>query len=82
MSRSIKKTPVCGITTAESEKKDKQRASRATRRVNYTATKAPIELLEDFAPISNLQINGHGDCHFSKDGRQYVETKNSKITRK
>jgi hypothetical protein len=55
MSRSIKKTPICGITTAESEKKDKQRASRATRRVNYTATKAPIELLVKMADNMSKQ---------------------------
>ena len=34
MSRSTKKNPIRGVTTAETEKEDKQNASRAERRAN------------------------------------------------
>ena len=72
MSRSYKKSPFSAHTYAESEKRDKQRASRATRRVNAHRLKI-CQDLEEFAPLSNVQINGAGACMFDKDGRWRVE---------
>ncbi len=43
MSRSLKKTPVAGITTATSEKQDKRLANRLERRKN----KQLLEMTED-----------------------------------
>ena len=39
MSRSLKKHPFSGLTTARSEKKDKQAANRLLRRVTHAKTK-------------------------------------------
>jgi hypothetical protein len=51
MSRSRRKTPICGITTAESEKKDKRIANRKLRRrvraALHADPDAPLPLLRE-----------------------------------
>jgi hypothetical protein len=78
MSRSRKKNPIIGHTLAESEKRDKQRASRATRRVNAFRLKACQDLGE-FEPLSNAQINGAGAYVFAKDGKQTISPENPNL---
>jgi len=68
MSRSRRKTPICGITTAESDKRDKQLGNRRYRR----AANVAVGKGED-VPVYDLLVNPYS---FSKDGRQYV-SKNS-----
>jgi hypothetical protein len=69
MSRSYKKNPVTGHTKAKSEKADKQRCSRSTRRVNAMLLKTQGLSYE---PLTNVAINGHGSWLFAKDGKQYL----------
>ena len=61
MSRSYKKTPICGITTAKSEKSDKRFWNRSFRK------KRIILDGEEIAPVVI-----HTPQEFAKDGRQYV----------
>jgi hypothetical protein len=44
MARSRKKTPICGITTARSEKQDKRLANRKVRRAVNQALTTSLEL--------------------------------------
>ena len=64
MSRSRRKTPICGITVAESEKRDKQIANRRYRRAATVAVSSG-----DDPPLYNSIINPWA---FSKDGKQYI----------
>jgi hypothetical protein len=80
MSRSTKKALFHAHTYAPSEKKDKQRASRATRRVN--AIKLRSEDLEVYFPRTSFEINGAGEWMFAKDGRFYDKDLNIKLLRK
>lgn len=81
MSRSYRKTPIIPRTTAVSEKKDKQLASRATRRVNAERVKSSE--LEDIYPASSIEIYGSGNCKFDKDGKYWIgKTIPEKYTRK
>ena len=67
MSRSRKKTPVCGITTARSEKQDKRLANRRLRRGQKQAVERGDELLPLMREKSNV-------WSFAKDGRQMIDT--------
>ena len=70
MSRSYQKTPVCGHTTARSEKRDKQASHRRFRAVVRTIlTSAPPE--EDI-PIPSEKKQYPGSRHFAKDGKQWL----------
>ena len=55
MSRSRRKHPICGITTAESEKDDKQSAHRRERRVIRTIVHVDpnVDLLPHTRELSN-----------------------------
>jgi hypothetical protein len=69
MSRSIKKTPVFGITSAKSEKQDKQRAHGAERAHARTA-------LESASDLDGLMLTTRKEAHsnvydFAKDGKYY-----------
>ena len=64
MSRSYKKTPICGITTSESEKKDKQIANRRFRRNSHQLVKIGKE-----PPFRTREVSNAYD--FDKDGKQY-----------
>ncbi|MBE2895879.1 hypothetical protein HPC38_03155 [Pasteurellaceae bacterium HPA106] len=64
MSRSYRKTPICGITCIESEKQDKRRANRKFRRYTRQCVYIGIE-----PPFTLRQVSDVYD--FGKDGRQY-----------
>jgi hypothetical protein len=61
MSRSFKKTPVCGITGARSEKRDKRRANRTYRRLCRARLRSTFELPQ-MREVSNV-------WSFAKDGK-------------
>ncbi|NUQ80809.1 MAG: hypothetical protein HUU10_04285 [Bacteroidetes bacterium] len=65
MSRSRKKQPFTGITTAESEKKDKQIWNRKFRRKRK---QVDVDGLDD-----RIVIKKDGDRSFSKDGKQRLK---------
>lgn len=77
MSRSRKKAPYVPITTASSEKEDKQIADRKNRRVNKTL----LTTSEDDAALRDRKEFGSGWC-FSKDGKQRIDPSQSKDLRK
>ena len=70
MTRSFKKTPICGHTLADSDKKDKQLFNRRMRRkVNFTLKK----LKEEFDGLPEKpEHRKTGAYTFSKDGKQYL----------
>lgn len=65
MSRSFRRSPFCGMTTAESEKKDKQLAHRRERRiVRQILDSDPLRpVLPHRREVSNV-------WSFDKDGKQ------------
>jgi hypothetical protein len=67
MSNSFKKNPICGHTTAKSDKKDKQMASRYYRRVCQISLNI---LGEDYQEKSSKLVYGDGNYVFAKDGKQ------------
>jgi hypothetical protein len=71
MARSRRKTPKCGVTTAESEKKDKVLSHRATR----SATKQALLKDEDAAipPLRDRDVTN--TYSMSKDGKQSFDPK-------
>lgn len=81
MSRSFKRTPICGITTAVSEKQDKRLANRKlrskTRSMLNVAVKADSSgvLLPSIREVSNV-------WSFDKDGKQWLDRPTSKDMRK
>ena len=64
MSRSYKHTTISGITTATSEKRDKQLANRRFRRISRHRVKIDPEPLIDLNEISDI-------WDFQKDGKRY-----------
>lgn len=75
MSRSIKKTKIHGITTAKSEKEDKQDANRKFRRVIKQKVKSEKTALPELREISNV-------WSFDKDGKRYNPEMTDKDMRK
>jgi len=71
MSRSKKKTKIHGITTAASEKENKQDANRKFRRITKQKVKSEETELPNLREVSNVYS-------FVKDGKKY----NSKMTEK
>ncbi len=74
MSRSKKKTPIQGITTASTEKNDKRAANRKHRRI----TKIQVnkgEGISDKNEISNV-------WSFAKDGKNFIKNHTKKDLRK
>jgi hypothetical protein len=68
MSRSRRKTPIVGITTAESDKRYKLAEHRAERRTYRAILTARLD--ED---DRRLHANVYGDAnHSEKDGKQYL----------
>jgi hypothetical protein len=79
MSRSRRKTPITGITTAESEKKDKRIANRNLRRTSRTAIQKQ-DSDEIALPILREVRNVWG---MQKDGKQFFDSKkHPKLMRK
>lgn len=71
MSRSRKKTPIIGITTAETEKKNKLESNRKFRRLNRIKIhKGDFDFFQ-LREISNV-------WGFDKDGKQYLKEPNRK----
>lgn len=64
MSRSRRKTPITGITAAESEKQDKRRCNRGVRRINKHRLKQGD--VEDINPREYMN-----PYSMAKDGRRY-----------
>ena len=80
MSRSYRHTPVTGITTARSEKKDKRQAHRSLR----AATRASLETVmmagDAIFPVMREVANVYS---FEKDGKQRFDPKSQpKLMRK
>lgn len=75
MSRSIRKNPIFGITTAKSEKFDKRKYNRAFRRVSKEKIKKGI-----LAPISVKEVTNIWTM--SKDGKRYYSLFQQKWLRK
>lgn len=74
MSRSKKKTKIQGITTAKSEKENKQKANRKFRR-KIKQKISPEEELPQVREISNI-------WDFDKDGKKYKPDMTEKELRK
>lgn len=72
MSRSFKHTTISGITTACSEKKDKQLANRRFRRISKHQVKIDAEPLIDLDEISDI-------WDFQKDGKRYFHPNEAKL---
>ena len=70
MSRSYRKTPITGTTTAKSEKKDKRIANRRYRRKCDQALRNEEEM-----PVLNEVSNV---WEFAKDGKSYYYDKTDK----
>lgn len=64
MSRSFKHTTISAITTAQSEKRDKQLANRRFRRISRHRVRIDEEPLIDLNEISD-------PWDFQKDGKRY-----------
>lgn len=71
MSRSFKHTTISGITTATSEKRDKQLANRRFRRISRHRVKIDKEPLIDLDEISDV-------WDFQKDGKRYFDPEEAK----
>jgi len=70
MSRSYRKTPVIGLSKAESEKQDKQRAHQAERthvRTELARAVTPDDV--DVVACKNAYSNTYS---FAKDGKQWL----------
>lgn len=66
MSRSYRKTPIMGWTTAVSEKQDKRKANRAFRRQTKTAiasNKEPPFSIRQVSDVWCFAKDGKGYCH-------------------
>jgi hypothetical protein len=77
MSRSVRTTPKCGITKAESEKDDKRQVHRADRR----AVKSQLDHTDDPGAIKQHH-RGSGVYNFAKDGKQWLKNPCPKDMRK
>ncbi|MDH7461390.1 hypothetical protein QEG73_08865 [Chitinophagaceae bacterium 26-R-25] len=75
MSRSKKKTPITGITGAESEKNDKRIANRKFRRITKMQVKKGDDKFVELKEISNV-------WSFDKDGKHYLKSPTKKDLRK
>lgn len=72
MSRSIKKTPITGFTTATTEKSNKRKANRKLRRVIKVEVKTDDKPLSTMKEISNVWA-------FNKDGKQFLKKPKKRI---
>jgi hypothetical protein len=86
MSRSFKRTPIIGHTTAESEKQDKRLANRSLRRQTREALRAsgagkPRNAVEGVAELP-LKREVSNVYSFGKDGKQWLDDPDPKDLRK
>jgi len=75
MSRSKKKTKIQGITTATSEKENKQDANRKFRRIVKQKVKLDETKIPELREVSNA-------WSFDKDGKRYDDEMTEKDLRK
>jgi len=75
MSRSIRKTKIFGITTAETEKQDKRRWNRTFRKVCKTLIRLEKEAPVNINSVTNIWSG-------AKDGRRYYRNATKKDMRK
>lgn len=77
MSRSRRKTPICGHTTAVSEKQDKRIANRSFRRTvrQQLGSRDADAVITDVREVSNVYS-------FDKDGKQFLHEPSEKDMRK
>lgn len=75
MSRSRRKTPIVGITTAMSEKFDKGKANRKLRSRVHVALDRGDEVLPELREVSDVWT-------FAKDGKQSLNDPDPKLMRK
>ncbi len=75
MSRSRKKIPIVGISTATSEKQDKRMANRRFRRKIKIDLKTGKESFTSYKVINN-------PWSYDKDGKQYLKNPEEKNLRK
>lgn len=72
MSRSFKHATISGITTARSEKRDKQLANRRFRRISRHRVRIEAEPLVHLNEISDV-------WDFQKDGKRYFDPEEAKL---
>ncbi len=75
MSRSFKKTPKKGITSAETEKQDKRKANRRFRRKTKIQVQKEEPVLYEIREVSNI-------WSFDKDGKKFIKNSTKKDLRK
>lgn len=75
MSRSRRKTPITGVTTAETEKENKRDANRKLRRLNKIKIHKRDYDLFQLREISNVWA-------FDKDGKHYVKNPGKRLLMK
>ena len=80
MARSYKKTPISGITTCESDKKDKQMASRNTRRRERVSLNSVTNTNGGEEHLGTHRFEGN-PSYFSKDGKQFHHEPSIKFAR-
>lgn len=80
MARSYKNTPISGITTCESDKKDKQKANRTTRR-NERVSLAVVSLADNGEEHLGTHRFEDNPSYFSKDGKQFHHGPSIKFAR-
>ena len=81
MSRSFRKTPIIGITTAESEKDDKAKAHRRDRQAVKSSLKTAIAEDSEYA-VQSREHPRSGGFNFAKDGKRWVGARFPKEMRK
>ena len=72
MSRSVRRTPITGVTTASSEKRDKQDANRRYRRAERIALSQGDEILPDRRELGDPWT-------MSKDGKKWFGNSDSRV---
>lgn len=80
MARSYKNTPISGMTTCESDKKDKQKANRNTRRRERVSLRVVTSQdgAEEHLGVHRFEGN---PSYFSKDGKQFHHGRSIKFAR-
>lgn len=82
MSRSRRHTPIIGHTSSESEKYDKQSASRRERKWVADHLKERDATAEDFQSSLTREHPRSGGWTFAKDGKSYIGSRFPKLLRK
>lgn len=81
MSNSRKKTPICGYTTAESEKQDKRLANRCYRRTVRQQLGLVMQGEDDTSVITTIRAVSNR-WSFDKDGKQFLHDPDVRDMRK